>query len=260
MNIVYMAVFVHLVRCLEVDVQLEVISFDIKLETQKHEYKFRSLTTLADGQYNNKTNVTAEKLFRNAERINETNNNLECPSQESESKQVEAVLSDMMNQLTLVFTKVNQYILKEVTKATRKFLNAELIRRALQNRFKIANKKRSLVFDQLFNNMSQSYRYLYNTTSVQMFRSDHDDCRKVQNQRIWKLLEYSLVNLKKAIGLCMSEYLKEHTISPESELGKKVNNLLITDISQIRSKQLDTLCYKYKFCNGTLLQEFKWHV
>lgn len=49
MNLIYIALFVHTVRCIQIDVQFEVISFDIKLETQKREYKFRTLTTLADG-------------------------------------------------------------------------------------------------------------------------------------------------------------------------------------------------------------------
>lgn len=77
MNLIYIALFVHTVRCIQIDVQFEVISFDIKLETQKREYKFRTLTTLADGQHSNHTNITFEKLFRNAEKINKTNQNLQ---------------------------------------------------------------------------------------------------------------------------------------------------------------------------------------
>ncbi|CAB3220206.1 unnamed protein product [Arctia plantaginis] len=106
MNLVYVALLVHTVRC--VDIQFKVNSFDIKLETQKREYKFRALTTMAYGQHSNQTNVTAEKILRNTEKSNKTNEDLECTSQDSENKQVEAVLSDMMNQLTLV--KLKKYI------------------------------------------------------------------------------------------------------------------------------------------------------
>ncbi|CAB3222027.1 unnamed protein product [Arctia plantaginis] len=103
MNLVYVALLVHTVRC--VDIQFKVNSFDIKLETQKREYKFRALTTMAYGQHSNQTNVTAEKISKNTEKSNKTNEDLECTSQDSENKQVEAVLSDMMNQLTLVKLK-----------------------------------------------------------------------------------------------------------------------------------------------------------
>ncbi|KAG6454719.1 hypothetical protein O3G_MSEX008829 [Manduca sexta] len=167
---------------------------------------------------------------------------VECPYQYPEKEQVNAMLSNMMNQLTKVFVRIHEYVTAEDT-------------RRLETRFRVVGKKDTGFFEHIYNNMSQEYRQFYNNTAERVDRAERDPCQHQEEiKQLWKeLLEKSLATLRKAAGQCIEEYLKVQNRSGDEKTRSKLEQFLAEEMSKIKSSQLDVLCDKFQQCYNELL-------
>ncbi|KAL0871553.1 hypothetical protein ABMA27_004088 [Loxostege sticticalis] len=168
---------------------------------------------------------------------------VECLYQYPNSEQFNAMLGNMMNQLTMVFVRVNKMMRR---------MNA---RRDQGTRFKVVDQKNTRFFENVYSNMTKEYSKLYNSTADHVARASNDPCEnQEQLKEVWKvLLDSSLNSLRQACQSCIEEFLRSRGRSDDHKTKFKLGQYLVRELARIRSSQLDMLCDSFQLCYDELL-------
>ncbi|XP_049874448.1 uncharacterized protein LOC126372642 [Pectinophora gossypiella] len=190
---------------------------------------------------------------------------VECVYQYPETRQVNAMLSNMMNQLTKVFVRMHKSMSPEV-------------RRSGAKRFRLVSSKQSDFFDHIYANMTEEYRRFVNETSHRV-PSAGDPCRHQEELRdVWRsLLDTSQVrthrpdtsntseaasptkrvwspqeSLRRAALRCVQEYLRVQQRAASPRQRARAAALLRRELGRVRSEQLALLCDSFQLCYSEL--------
>ncbi|CAH0398955.1 unnamed protein product [Chilo suppressalis] len=168
---------------------------------------------------------------------------LECIYQYPERNQTDAMLSNMMNELTKIFMRAHKLVHHGT--GTTKIVN---------KRYRVIDNKSHHFFGEVFANMTQQYRQFYNRTLDSM-TPPRDPCdHQLQLKSLWgELLDYSLLSLQNATVKCMDEYLRVQNRSDDSQIKRKLGKYLRGEIQRARSDQLGMLCDTFQLCYSELL-------
>ncbi|XP_045496018.1 uncharacterized protein LOC123694592 [Colias croceus] len=227
------------------------LSFDIRiLNVDKVKDTFKTVIDIggkgnsSDGEYTDENVSDNENKVEGIIRANELRVTapamMECVYQYPEKEQFDAVLSDMMNQLTKIFVRAQDVIREES--------------RRDPTRFRVVNKLDSSFFEKAFTQMSDEFRQFYNTT-VPMYNRAADPCdNQEQIKEVWqKLLEHSQKTLERAGLLCVDEFLRTKSRADDSLAKQKLDQLAKRELSKTRLNLLDRLCDDFQMCYNELI-------
>ncbi|CAK1544805.1 unnamed protein product [Leptosia nina] len=166
---------------------------------------------------------------------------VECQYQYPEKEQVNAILSDMMNQLTKLFVKAHDV------------LKGGLPRRS-PTRFRVVDKLDSSFFEKAFKQMASEFRYLLNNT-IPVANHTGDPCQKQEQlKKMWQsLLNLSQEVLSRASMSCLQEFLRTRNRADDSQTKSKLDQLATRELNKMRSNLLDKLCDDFQMCYNDLL-------
>ncbi|XP_075979149.1 uncharacterized protein LOC142978548 isoform X2 [Anticarsia gemmatalis] len=172
-------------------------------------------------------------------------------------KQVDVMLSNMMNELTKTFVTASE-LLKGNSPGHLPGVvtEASTSRRKLASRFKVQRQKERPFFEHIYTNMTNDYKKFYNTTAHRVDRSGRDPCEHQEEIKyLWKsLLDKSMMTLRRAMRHCIKAYLKEEGIPLKSKKGKEIAQFFVQELPHIKTKQLNVLCEKYQLCYDELVR------
>ncbi|XP_060802600.1 uncharacterized protein LOC106131394 [Amyelois transitella] len=161
---------------------------------------------------------------------------VECVYQFPEKRQIEAILSNMMNQLAKIYLRVQEFVRKGST----------------ESRFRVVAAQNQSVFDKIFIKMADEYRNLYDRISKRIPKTMDPCFYQSQLKSIWsRLLDISIAKLRTAVMRSIVLYLKQMPLSSKKRSG--VEQLIERELSKVRSIQLDTLCDIFQLCYNELL-------
>ncbi|KAI8425867.1 hypothetical protein MSG28_004887 [Choristoneura fumiferana] len=200
-----------------------------------------------------------------------------CVYKYPKKKHFNALLSDMMNELTKIFMRARE-LLSDVGR-----------RRGAGRlgdghaRFRVVSSKNSPYFDGVYANMTIQYKKFYEKALEKgSERTGRDPCRhQGELRRLWgAVLDASHAALRAAALRCVRQQLdhegrardSKYTInqttgglwgSPMSDtpartrmcqpLKNRVGQFLLKEFGRFRSQQLDLLCHEYALCYKDLL-------
>ncbi|CAD0201077.1 unnamed protein product [Chrysodeixis includens] len=233
------------VRCLDLEVVGDV-AIDVQMTTAKDGHKVMFRQAWLEGQQDKRELVKMMQARQNVTVAPE----VECVYQYPEQGQVDALLSNMMNQLTKVFVHAHE-IITGLDEARR----GALPPRSEDSRFQIVDKKQKKFFEIIYANMTDEYKDFYNSTVVRVDRSGRDACEHQDEvKQIWRdLLEHSLQTLRKATHDCVSSYLREQRVRPRAHVRHRLAQYLLRELGKARASQLHMLCDTYQLCYNELL-------
>ncbi|KAJ0178031.1 hypothetical protein K1T71_005854 [Dendrolimus kikuchii] len=167
---------------------------------------------------------------------------VECLYQYPKKKQVNAMLSNMMNELTKVFVRAQEFIGSD-----------PLSRRKHETRFTVVNTTNTEFFESIYNNMTNEFRQFYNDTALRVDRSGLDPCQHQEEiKQMWNdLLKKSLAGLRRASEKCVEEFVKVQ--NSDTRTMNKLTQFLTRELGKIKSNQLDVLCDNFQLCYNDLL-------
>ncbi|KAJ2943483.1 hypothetical protein O0L34_g16590 [Tuta absoluta] len=200
---------------------------------------------------------------------------VECVYQYPDTAQVDALLSNMMNQLTKLFVRVKEH------------LRSHPRRLEDDKRFKVVNKISDAFFDSIYLNMTEEYRKYANYTreSVQMKARDNPCEHQAEIREVWRaLIDSSNEALRRAALACVEEHLRArahldddagrsrgrahldvdageskgraHLDDAGESKGRarsRASQLLRQELARVRSEQLVLLCERFQLCYSELL-------
>ncbi|XP_053606901.1 uncharacterized protein LOC128673223 [Plodia interpunctella] len=167
---------------------------------------------------------------------------VECVYQYPEREQVEALLSNMMNQLAKVYVRVREFVTD----------TNEWGERRSETRFKVVESRNVTHFDEIYANMTLEYRNLYSNTTYVMPRTGDPCSNQAELKRVWvQLLESSVTYLRAAVARSIAHFMKQ-TPSAQSKKAA-VKQLVKNELARIKASQLDILCDKFQLCYNELL-------
>ncbi|KAJ8713762.1 hypothetical protein PYW07_014132 [Mythimna separata] len=229
-----------------------------------------------------------ELLFRMSEQRQKVTaaTSLECVYKYPEKAQVDALLSNMMNELAKVFVRANEYMksldtrrhdsgLKQASQEdstldimlrTRRSNETELVQERREperehlrdkgTRFKIVHGKQKPFFDLIYSNMTEEYRNFYNTTFERVDRAGGDPClRQDEIKQLWRsLLKRAREVLRSAAQRCVDAHLAATPAHDTPQVRKHLQKFLRSELSKMRANQLNMLCDTYQLCYSDLLE------
>ncbi|KAJ8715838.1 hypothetical protein PYW08_013123 [Mythimna loreyi] len=231
-----------------------------------------------------------ELVFRMSEQQSKVTvaTELQCIYQFPEQAHVNALLSNMMNQLAKVFVQANEYMecletrcsenepmqasqkdYTDVTVGMRGTDETELVRELEKEpvteklkekitRFKVVHEKQKPFFDIIYSNMTNEFRNLYNTTFERVERASQapQPCsRQDEVKQLWReLLTHAHDTLQRAAQRFLAHYVADTPAHNQSKMRKRLEKILKTELSKIRANHLDMLCDTYQLCYSDLLE------
>ncbi|XP_028176005.1 uncharacterized protein LOC114364181 [Ostrinia furnacalis] len=168
---------------------------------------------------------------------------VECLYQYPDLEQFNAMLSNMMNELTKVFVRVHK-LMHEVDG-----------RRRQETRFRVVAKKATTYFEGIYSNMTREYSEFYNNVAGHVARAGEDPCNnQAELKEVWrKLLEHSLSSLRDAAQSCIEEFLRSQNKSHDRKARARLEQFLARELQRIKTGQLDMLCDRFQLCFNELL-------
>ncbi|XP_073946973.1 uncharacterized protein [Choristoneura fumiferana] len=173
-----------------------------------------------------------------------------CVYKYPKKKHFNALLSDMMNELTKIFMRARE-LLSDVGR-----------RRGAGRlgdghaRFRVVSSKNSPYFDGVYANMTIQYKKFYEKALEKgSERTGRDPCRhQGELRRLWgAVLDASHAALRAAALRCVRQQLDHEGRARDSKLKNRVGQFLLKEFGRFRSQQLDLLCHEYALCYKDLL-------
>ncbi|XP_032520965.2 uncharacterized protein LOC116772774 [Danaus plexippus] len=163
---------------------------------------------------------------------------LECEYQYPERQQLQALLSDMMNQLAQIFVRTQEFD----QKGSKRWVK----------RFRVIRKQESGEFEGVFKNMTREYKEFYETTLNRLNRTGDPCLRQDELKQTWQsLLAESQNMLQRAAATSVQRVQRAIDTPSQRRLEETVARLVAT----ARSHHLDQLCDRFQLCYDELLQK-----
>ncbi|CAG9561542.1 unnamed protein product [Danaus chrysippus] len=162
---------------------------------------------------------------------------LECEYQYPERQQLQALLSDMMNQLAQIFVRTQEFDQKGNNRWVK--------------RYRVIRKQESGEFEGVFKNMTREYKEFYEATLNKLNRTGDPCLRQDEIKQTWQsLLAESQNMLQRAAAASVQRVQRAIDSQAQRRLEETVARLVDT----ARSQHLDQLCDRFQLCYDELLQ------